>query len=236
MTDHVPDNCAADAACLVWRIQPLLWITENSSSVIALLRLYLRVCLKEICLLFQRTALLPNKPCLISAELTDNWPCFSAWTRQIRSVGIVDGSQDSGMESKIDWSYLRKVYGHQNVAVADCLTREFSDQRRVEVTLSEAIDILLETNSTDLGDEHPGTPPHETPSAPVQIALPYVKDWHLVLQSHDLAARDDQMPYLVPPLFADDCEYPLISIDDCRTRFPHPQGTRQTSILILISR
>ena len=89
---------------------------------------------------------------------------------------------------EILWDFISQVYGHEEVTVADCATREFSDQRRETMNLANAIDKLLRARSRGTSSE-----------------LPYIKDWHLVLQSKDLKNVEDRIPYHVPDIFKDDC-------------------------------
>jgi hypothetical protein len=120
----------------------------------------------------QASHLLPNKPCLVSNQLVSSWPCFEKW---------VSASSD------IDWQYLSRTYGSQEVVVADCSTRNFSDQKRDTMSLAEAVSRLQAASA------------HESPS------LPYIKDWHLVLQSRTLSDPGDRLPYQPPSIFMDDC-------------------------------
>lgn len=71
------------------------------------------------------------------------------------------------------------------------------------MTVQKAIDVLESIAS--------GSSLSNTQQPPgVDITLPYIKDWHLVLQSRDLESPDDRMPYHVPDIFADDCTCPFI--------------------------
>lgn len=87
----------------------------------------------------------------------------------------------------VDWNYLRQTYGDHEVTVADCRTRDFSDQKREEMMLSDAVEKLTQP----IDDLSP---------------LLYIKDWHLVLQSTNLLERDDRLPYQTLDLFEDDCK------------------------------
>lgn len=117
--------------------------------------------------------------------MTASWPCRLSWVTN-RSL-----SDTRSASSCPNWKYLISVYGDQEVTVADCNTREFSDQQRRCMTLTEALQAIEESSST---------PGHSTTSL-------YVKDWHLVLQSKDLDQADDRQPYKTPEIFMDDCVY-----------------------------
>ena len=120
----------------------------------------------------QNSHLLPNKPCLLSDQLVSHWPCFQHW---------VSASGD------IDWPYIAHTYGRQEVTVADCATRDFSDQKRNTMSLTEAVSRL------------------QNPSPDETFYLPYIKDWHLVLQSRTLSDPADRLPSQTPFIFMDDC-------------------------------
>ena len=150
----------------------------------------------------QTSHLLQNKPCLLSNRLVSHWPCFKNW---------VSASGD------VNWQYLSHTYGHQEVTVADCATRSFSDQKRDTMSLSEAVSRLQA--------------PHTDKS------LPYIKDWHLVLQSRTLSDVEDRLPYQTPTLFLDDCmqlvHYTCKGCSDCMHRAKQcSRGTGRLSILL----
>lgn len=116
--------------------------------------------------------MLQNQPCLLARKFVTHWPCVQKW---VLSSGDVD------------WDYIGQTYGDHEVTVADCRTRDFSDQKREEMKLSDAVDKLR----PPVGESSP---------------LLYIKDWHLVLQSTNLPERDDRLPYETLDLFEDDCK------------------------------
>lgn len=91
-------------------------------------------------------------------------------------------------DGRINWEYISNVYGDQEVTVANCGARDFSDQERETMRMDDAVEEIV------------GAPGGSAP--PI---LPYVKDWHLVLQSASLENPDDRIPYEVPDIFKDDC-------------------------------
>ncbi|KAF8342831.1 uncharacterized protein EI90DRAFT_3115365 [Cantharellus anzutake] len=129
---------------------------------------------------FLGSYLIPNKPCILTQSLTEGWPCYLSWTHP---------SGDVSSESRPAWQYFAQIYGRQEVTVADCRTRDFSDQKRLNTTVAEAIHHFQP--STDSDQERP---------------LYYIKDWHIVRQS----GRDktmnlrDREPYFTPSIFLDD--------------------------------
>ena len=126
--------------------------------------------------------LLPNRPCLISPSLTSSWPCFRYWTLQTPPES----------DALPNWQYLSQTYGAQDVSVADCNIRDFSDQRRSSMTMSHAIETLVDAKNL--------------------ANLPYVKDWHLILQSTTLSNQHDRLPYETPNIFRDDCAWALLAL------------------------
>ncbi|KAF8320329.1 Clavaminate synthase-like protein [Clavulina sp. PMI_390] len=119
---------------------------------------------------FLNSYLLANKPCILSSSFTANWPCRRKWT-------LLPGVPN--------WQFLQQTYGVQTVTVADCATRDFSDQKREEMLLSQAIERLQIARDG-------------------RLDIPYIKDWHLVRHSSDLSDPEDRSPYDVPNLFQDD--------------------------------
>jgi hypothetical protein len=92
----------------------------------------------------------------------------------------------SGSDPLPNWQYLSQAYGAQEVSVADCNTRDFSDQKRTSMCVAQAIETLVDAKSSQ--------------------NLPYIKDWHLVLQSRTgLSNQHDKIPYETPEIFRDDC-------------------------------
>lgn len=118
---------------------------------------------------FLKSCLEPNRPCLISPELVASWKAFSLWTKKNEK----DGTEE------INWSYLKEAYGDQMVTVAQCLSRDFSDQERTQRPFSEVIDLWTSGEGEGL----------------------YVKDWHLAK-----ALDQKGLPsfYETPDIFRDD--------------------------------
>ncbi|TIC42994.1 Clavaminate synthase-like protein, partial [Wallemia mellicola] len=82
--------------------------------------------------------LVANKPCLIISELVKQWPAYTNWR-----------SLDS----------LKAIYGDQIVSVALCDVRDFSDQKREDMRVDDAITRMLDGERL------------------------YIKDWHLALRT-----------------------------------------------------
>ena len=123
---------------------------------------------------FLEKFLRPNKPCLISPDLTEFWPAMKLWRSKFPS-------DDSSTEStnNPDWNYIQKHFGAEKVTVAKCGTRSFSDQERVELPLHEVIDLWRSGKGEGL----------------------YVKDWHL---ARSVKERGMDPFYETPDVFLDD--------------------------------
>lgn len=137
----------------------------------------------------QSEYLLENRICLLGNGLVENWTCFFDWIRP-------QAGPDTSCLA-INWDHLEEAYGDHTVIVADCRTRHHSDQRRETMTLARALRILRDVESHKLLE----TCPMESIDQSGQDPLPYIKDWHLVLQSRH------RTPYSVPSIFVDDCAF-----------------------------
>ncbi|KAF8509976.1 hypothetical protein JB92DRAFT_2728861 [Gautieria morchelliformis] len=116
-----------------------------------------------------------NKPCLISSDSVTSWPAFTLWVDDLKDVSSRPGAD----YSQPNFDYLRENYGDQNVFVARCSSRTFSDQEREERPLREVIDLWKCGHGKEL----------------------YVKDWHLAK-----SVREKGYPpfYTTPQIFRDD--------------------------------
>ncbi|KAK1302692.1 F-box protein [Acorus calamus] len=81
-------------------------------------------------------------------------------------------------------------FGKSKVQVADCGTREFTDQKRVEMSVSEFVSHWMELSS---GEHSNGFCCNVK-----EQRLLYLKDWHFVKEYPDYVA------YTTPPFFTDD--------------------------------
>jgi hypothetical protein len=76
--------------------------------------------------------LIPNRPFVLAASVTSDWPSRQLWARQ--------SANGSASVSRPNLAALR-TYGGQVVPVADTARREFSEFRRLERPLSEVLDL-----------------------------------------------------------------------------------------------
>lgn len=118
---------------------------------------------------FLKDCLEPNRPCLISPELVASWNAFSLWVKK----------NENNETEEINWPYMKETYGDQIVTVAQCLSRDFSDQERTQRPLAEVIDLWTAGEGEGL----------------------YVKDWHL---AKDLHRKGLPSFYETPDIFRDD--------------------------------
>ncbi|KAG6384783.1 hypothetical protein SASPL_153601 [Salvia splendens] len=114
-----------------------------------------------------------NQPIILTG-LTDDWRACRDWV--------------SG-DGKPNLRFFSDQFGSSRVQVADCATREFSDQKRLEMSVSEFIQLWISSSSSDNGAAD-GKP------------LLYLKDWHFVRVC--LREYPDYVAYSTPVFFLDD--------------------------------
>lgn len=102
----------------------------------------------------QNDHLVPNRPFLLSAAATAQWPARSNWTD-----GPSGGHQENAGPSKPQLNGLRR-YAQHIVPVANTRKQEFSEFERTERSLGEVLDLW--ERADEAGDGL------------------YVKDWHLL--------------------------------------------------------
>ncbi|XP_060204602.1 arginine-specific demethylase JMJ20 isoform X2 [Lycium barbarum] len=109
-----------------------------------------------------------NQPVVLTG-LMDNWRACKDWVSP---------------NGKPNLQFISTHFGKSKVQVADCGTREFTDQKRIEMTVSEFVDRWLRVSSDDNGDN--------------SESLLYLKDWHFVKEYPEYIA------YRTPVDFSDD--------------------------------
>ncbi|KAJ4962093.1 hypothetical protein NE237_022003 [Protea cynaroides] len=112
-----------------------------------------------------------NQPVVLTG-LMDGWRACRDW---------VIGNGQPNLQ------YFSSHFGCSRVQVADCGRREFTDQKRVEMSVSDFISHWLEVSSKDC-----------TYASGNGQTLLYLKDWHFVKEYPDYA------PYTTPLFFRDD--------------------------------
>lgn len=105
-----------------------------------------------------------NQPVLLTG-LMDDWRACKDWVSP---------------NGKPNLHFFSTHFGKSKVQVADCGTREFTDQKRIEMTVSEFVDRWLHDGGAGGG------------------SLLYLKDWHFVKEYPEYIA------YRTPMDFSDD--------------------------------
>ncbi|CAN4086007.1 unnamed protein product [Withania somnifera] len=115
-----------------------------------------------------------NQPVVLKG-LMDDWRACKDWVSP---------------NGKPNLHFFSTHFGKSKVQVADCGTREFTDQKIIEMTVSEFIDHWLRVSSVDYGDDNNG--------GVAGRCLLYLKDWHFVKEYPEYIA------YRTPTGFSDD--------------------------------
>lgn len=97
-----------------------------------------------------------NEPVVITG-LMDDWRACRDW--------VFD-------DGRPNLQFISSNFGDSKVQVADCGSREFTEQKRYEMSVSEFIDHWLEFSSLEHGNHSPSKLKGKT--------LLYLKDWHFV--------------------------------------------------------
>ncbi|KAI8983023.1 hypothetical protein BDB01DRAFT_792083 [Pilobolus umbonatus] len=121
---------------------------------------------------FHQHHLLPNKPALIGPTLTAGWKARNEW------VSLTGNDKDCEPNYRPHYEYLRHHFGQAIVQVAECNKRQFTDQERREMTMSEFVSIWERDEGKNSNE--------------------YLKDWHFV------QSFPNENNYTVPSLFEDD--------------------------------
>ncbi|KAI8076739.1 uncharacterized protein BX664DRAFT_343802 [Halteromyces radiatus] len=127
---------------------------------------------------FLRHHLIPNVPAIFGPRLIDHWEARQTWIKPISNYTTHDPNIPQP-QSQPNYDYLREKFGKALVQVADCDQRDFTDQKRTELTFDAFVDLWQNTTI----DQH---------------SHYYLKDWHFA------QAFPDQTMYKVPDIFADD--------------------------------
>ncbi|XP_024970515.1 jmjC domain-containing protein 4 isoform X2 [Cynara cardunculus var. scolymus] len=115
-----------------------------------------------------------NEPVVITGFM-DDWRACRDW--------VFD-------DGRPNLQFISSNFGDSKVQVADCGSREFTEQKRFEMSVSEFIDQWLEFSLLEHGN-HP-------PSKLKGKTLLYLKDWHFVKEYPEYTA------YTTPLFFLDD--------------------------------
>ncbi|CAM8926130.1 unnamed protein product [Rhodiola kirilowii] len=127
---------------------------------------------------FANRYLSKNQPVVLTG-LIDDWRACSDWVSQ---------------DGRPNLSFFATHFGQSKVQVADCNNRDFTDQKRVEMTVEEFINHWLLNSDKDLND---GFFQERSCSFSNNSQL-YLKDWHFVKEYPEYIA------YQTPLFFRDD--------------------------------
>ncbi|XP_020227930.1 2-oxoglutarate and iron-dependent oxygenase JMJD4 isoform X2 [Cajanus cajan] len=97
------------------------------------------------------------------------------------------------LQGQPNFHFFSTHFGPSKVQVADCDTREFTDQKREEMLVSDFIGrcLQLEASAAQCNDENGA-------SGGSSESVPYLKDWHFVKEYPEYVA------YITPMFFCDD--------------------------------
>ena len=152
---------------------------------------------------FLASYLLPNKPVIVGPSLIRTWPALRTWTTR---------------EGDINWDHLKDEYGAFEVTVADCSTRDSSDQCRSQMLFRDVVSLWQQGTGQTL----------------------YVKDWHLARALRRISSNPSassslstEQPYsydfyTTPDIFRDDwmnAYYSAQTEDDFRFVYVGATGT-----------
>lgn len=121
--------------------------------------------------------LLKNEPALIGPSLTAAWKARKEWILPVEGRWA-DGPPSDGPDptTQPNFELLAQEFGNAEVQVADCLQRDFTDQKRGDMTFEKFIDIW-QSNDPQFAGRY------------------YLKDWHFV------KAFPEYKAYHVPDIF-----------------------------------
>ncbi|XP_009618730.1 arginine-specific demethylase JMJ20 [Nicotiana tabacum] len=123
---------------------------------------------------FMEKYMAQNQPVVLTG-LMDDWRACNDWVSP---------------NGKPNLHFFSSHFGKSKIQVADCGTREFTDQKRIEMTVSEFVDHWLCLSSANNGGN--------SDSGAAARSLLYLKDWHFVKEYPEYIA------YRTPLDFSDD--------------------------------
>ena len=154
---------------------------------------------------FLERYLIPNRPVIIGPDLVKHWTAFEKWSRNLAEI------PEAAATREIDWSYLAKAYGEQEVSVSDCSKVDSFGNLECEST---TFSIIAEIWKQGAGQSL------------------YVKDWHLAKAVEQPSSGVDASLgppfYSTPDLFKDDwmnAYYSSHTSDDFRFVYVGAAGT-----------
>ncbi|XP_027190049.1 arginine-specific demethylase JMJ20 isoform X2 [Cicer arietinum] len=119
-----------------------------------------------------------NKPVVLTGLMDHHWRASTDWVTPNAQPNL---------------QFFSNHFGASKVQVADCDTRDFTDQKREEMLVSDFVErcLLIEGSAVRCDDQFGASNGHN-------LYLPYLKDWHFVKEYPEYVA------YTTPMFFCDD--------------------------------
>ncbi|WJX39129.1 hypothetical protein P8452_26708 [Trifolium repens] len=119
-----------------------------------------------------------NKPVILTGLMDHHWKASTDWVTP---------------KSQPNFQFFFNHFGSSKVQVADCDTRDFGDQKREEMLVSDFVGhcLQIEGSAVPCSNEN-GISNGDS------LSVPYLKDWHFVKEYPDYVA------YITPMFFCDD--------------------------------
>lgn len=119
-----------------------------------------------------------NKPVVLTGLMDHHWRASTDWVTP---------------NGKPNLQFFFNHFGASKVQVADCDTRDFTDQKREEMLVSDFVERCLEVEGSAVQCSN-----ENGSSNGDSVSVPYLKDWHFVKEYPEYVA------YITPTYFCDD--------------------------------
>ncbi|XP_058787382.1 arginine-specific demethylase JMJ20-like isoform X1 [Vicia villosa] len=119
-----------------------------------------------------------NKPVVLTGLMDDHWKACTDWVSP---------------NGKPNLQFFSTHFGSSKVQVADCDTRDFTDQKREEMLVSDFVGLCFKDEGSVVQCSN-----QNGVSNSDSASVPYLKDWHFVKE------YPDYVPYITPMFFCDD--------------------------------
>ncbi|CAI8597629.1 unnamed protein product [Vicia faba] len=119
-----------------------------------------------------------NKPVMLTGLMDNHWKACTDWVNP---------------NGKPNLQFFSTHFGSSKVQVADCDTRDFTDQKREDMLVSDFVRLCFKYEGSAVQCSNQiGVSNGDSAS------VPYLKDWHFVKE------YPDYVPYITPMFFCDD--------------------------------
>ncbi|XP_024635274.1 2-oxoglutarate and iron-dependent oxygenase JMJD4 isoform X2 [Medicago truncatula] len=119
-----------------------------------------------------------NKPVVLTGLMDHHWRACTDWVTP---------------DGKPNLQFFFNHFGSSKVQVADCDTRDFTDQKREEMLVSDFLERCLEVEGSAVQCSNENGECNGD-----SVSVPYLKDWHFVKEYPEYVA------YITPTFFCDD--------------------------------